>query len=107
MNLPTNSQREIEEYKKLLPLLDSQGFDFSQSWICDYVVEKSKEFEGVHWSGVASFFVQLCELDDHTPLFRVLMSDTESGKCFRQISPLLKAGQDFLVAMKNDSLIAV
>lgn len=107
MTLPTSSQREIEEYKKLLPLLDSQGFDFSQSWICDYVVEKSKEFEGVHWSGVASFFVQLCKLDDHTPLFRVLVSDTESGKCFRQISPLLKVGQDFLVAMENDSLIAV
>lgn len=92
MEAVTDARREIDKYREVLPQMEALGFDFSQDWICRYASEKAKSYEGVHWSGVASFFTQLCKLDDHEPLFRVLLSDTESGKCFRQISPFLEIG---------------
>ena len=109
MTLPSSSQWEIERYKELLPRLESEGFDFSQEWICDYVVREAGRLEGIHWSGVASLFVELCQMEIHEPLFRVLVSDTVSGDYFRQVSPLLEAGEDFLLesARGSDRLLVV
>ena len=109
MTLPTSSQWEIERYKELLPRLESEEFDFSQEWICDYVVREAGKLEGIHWSGVASLCVELCQMEIHEPLFRVLLSDTVSGSYFRRVSPLLEAGEDFLMELMrgNDGLLVV
>lgn len=92
MEAVADVRREIDKYREVLPQMEASGFDFSQDWICRYALEKAKAYEGVNWLGAASFFAQLCKLDDHEPLFRVLLSDTESGRCFRQISPFLEIG---------------
>lgn len=103
MEIATSSQQEIATYRKVLPELEARGFDFSQDWICEFVKSRARELGGTHWEGVASFFIELCQLDDPEPLFRVLMSSCSYGEGFRTLSPFLEC--DVLIDAYDAALV--
>lgn len=103
MEIAPNSQQEIATYRKVLPELEARGFDFSQDWICEFVKSRARKLGGAHWEGVASFFIELCQLDDPEPLFRVLMSSCSYGEGFRALSPFLEC--DALIDEQGDVLV--